>query len=245
MKKLSFTIICCFLGVLLNSYAQPIPKEIEYAEKISRKVKRIQPHYRNLLSNQLKSNKDTEDITDISFLNIYTIYATKRADRIQRRLSHPYSSKLLKWMISSDSLRKDDFLSYIDPRKIDCNHCLLFRDSSYIGMMIPYVNKKEEWQFKNSSFYLMDITKMKALFKIISKIKPDFVFEVCQDFTYFFIIDKRIYGIVYDYDKEEYFMLSLKEYIEKIVSIEPMKEHSIELIDREYQFGVKYPTWKE
>ena len=65
----------------INTHAQSIEQEAEYADKICKKVKSIQPRYQKLVQEQFKQNGDSTNINEITFINIYTVYATKKAEK--------------------------------------------------------------------------------------------------------------------------------------------------------------------
>ena len=259
MRKIFHTLYLILFLCGISIHAQSLEQEAEYAEKICKKIKSLQPHYQKLVVKQFKKNGDSTNVDDIDFLNIYTVYATKKAERIQKRQLYSYPSedplsRLLNWIDPPIPFKKEDLLTYIDPKKIDCKHSLLYKDSNYIGIMVPYANQKERWIFAPPPFYFINVKEKNALWKIVKEVRPDVIFEICQGFEYFLIKDKRIYGIIYDLDHQEYSTVSFKEYIEKRITTleeilnlkkEDKGEIPIEALSREYPFDVKYEIWEK
>ena len=96
----------------------------------------------------------------------------------------------------------------------------------------------------------MDADEKVSLYKFATEVKPDVIFEVGRDFTYFFIKGQRIYATLYDSDRQTYSMITLKEYIDTVLKgisapEEPFwGDNSIEFLSRKHIFGVKYPVWE-
>ncbi len=254
MSKFSHILPFIIFWCTLNTHAQSVEQEAEYANKICKKVKALQPRYQKLVVEQFKKNGDSTNVDDIDFLNIYTVYATRKAVKMQRRRFYSYStdapiSRLLNWIDPLIPLEKENFLTYIDPKKIDCNHCFLYRDSTYIGLMSPYINHRSNWWFRKK-FLNVDADEKVSLYKFATEVKPDVIFEVCRDFTYFFIKGQRIYATLYDSDRQTYSMITLKEYIDTVLKgisapEEPFwGDNSIEFLSRKHISGVKYPVWE-
>ena len=150
MSKFSHILPFILFWCTLNTHAQSVEQEAEYADKICKKVKAIQPRYQKLVVEQFKKNGDSINVDDIDFLNIYTIYANKEAMRIQRKHAKTIHDKPFV------PLKKKELLTYLDLKKIDCTHSFLYKDSIYIGMMVPFVNERKKWVYMSIPFYCME-----------------------------------------------------------------------------------------
>ncbi|MBP5456715.1 MAG: hypothetical protein J6Y37_09460 [Paludibacteraceae bacterium] len=247
MKKIYCTLLYIIFSLnCIGILAQSTEIEQEYADKICQKVKAIHPYYQELIKEQFRQNGDSTNVDDITFLNIYTVYATKKAVKEKRKNINRIMIERIE-DIPPIPLKKEDLLTYIDPKKIDCKFCFLYKDSVYMGLMIPYMNRKNKWSYGGTHYYCMDIDERNALYKIVREVKPEVIFEICQNITYFFIKEKKIYGIIYDTSRKEYLMVSLKEYIDKELTQENSpfcKKKSMGALCREYPYNVKIEIWE-
>ena len=247
MNRIISTIAFILFFCCTNLQAVTLAAENEFADKIGKNIKTVQQQYQKLIVRQFKQQTDSTNVSGISFLNIYTLYVKKEVEhQAWKRTSIGYWSHIYSIAsIPSVPLNKDDLLTYIDPHKIDCSQSFLYRDSSYIGVMTPYVNNIEKWRLRNPNFYGIDSEEMNALYEIYTKEKPDALFEICQDFGYFFIKNRRIYAITYDSSKKRYDKLPLNDYINQKLTLKPLAKNSLELLGRDYPFGVKYAIWED